>query len=70
MGSEMCIRDRFLLEGGDNIKLRKIVSKILNDPDSKISLWYSTTKGYTQTIDMDLNEAITVTENAIENWVD
>ena len=64
------IADMFLLEGGDNIKLRKIVSKILNDPDSKISLWYSTTKGYTQTIDMDLNEAITVTEKAIENWVD
>ena len=63
------IADMFLLEGGDNIKLRKIVSKILNDPDSKISLWYSTAKGYTQTVDMDLNEAIEVTENAIENWV-
>ena len=63
------IADMFLLEGGDNIKLRKIVSKILNDPDSKISLWYSTAKGYTQTVDMDLNEAIEVTENAIETWV-
>jgi len=33
------IADMFLLEGGDNIKLRKIVSKILNDPDRKDRLY-------------------------------
>ncbi len=63
------IADLFLIEGGDNQELRKIVADILADPNSKISIWYSTAKGYTQTIDMDIDQAIEVTNANLYNWV-
>jgi hypothetical protein len=63
------VADLFLIEGGDNKKLRSIVNKILSNPKSKISIWYDTAKGYTQTIDLDVNSAIAVSKKEINYWV-
>jgi hypothetical protein len=62
--------DVFLLQGnGDNLKLRNVVNDILNNPKSKTYLWYSNTKGYTQTIDMDVKQAISISRKYINFWV-
>lgn len=68
-GADDGIADLFLLKGGDNKKLRKIISEILADPKSKISVWYSTAKGYTQTVDMDIDSAISTSVKEINNWI-
>lgn len=68
-GADNGIADLFLLEGGDNSKLRNVVSKILANPNSKISVWYSTAKGYTQTVNMDIKQAIEASQKEINNWV-
>lgn len=69
-GATWAITDLFLIEGGNNKSLRNIIAKILADPNSKTHQWYSTARGYTQTIDMDLNTAILTSNNAINNWVE
>ena len=68
-GADDGIADMFLLEGGDNKKMRKHIASILNNPDSKISKWYAKAKGYTQTIDMSIVDGIAITEKQIANWV-
>lgn len=68
-GADNGVADLFLIEGGDNKKLRSIVNKILSNPKSKISIWYDTAKGYTQTIDLDVNSAIAVSKKEINHWV-
>lgn len=68
-GADNGVADLFLLEGGDNVRLRKIVSDILADPNSKIATWYNTAKGYTQTIDLEIDTAIAVSNKEINNWV-
>ena len=68
-GADNGVADLFLTEGGDNIRLRKIVSDILADPNSKIATWYNTAKGYTQTVDLEIDTAIAVSNKEINNWV-
>ena len=68
-GSDNGVADLFLLEGGDNNKLRKIVSDILADTNSKIATWYKTADGYTQTVTLDIDTAIAISNKAINNWV-
>ena len=68
-GANNGIADLFLLEGGDAAKLRKIVSGLLADKNSKIATWYSTAKGYTQTVDLDVEQAVAITNKEINNWV-
>jgi hypothetical protein len=68
-GADAGVADLFLIEGGDNVRLRKIVSDILAAPNSKIATWYNTAKGYTQTIDLEIDTAIAVSNKEINNWV-
>ena len=68
-GANNGIADLFLMEGGDTAKLRKIVSGLLADQNSKIATWYNTAKGYTQTVDLEVKQAVAITNKAINNWV-
>lgn len=69
-GATWGVADLFLIEGGDNGNLRARVAKILADPNSKIHQWYKLARGYTQTIEMDIQTAVTTSNNAISSWVE
>jgi len=68
-GADAGVADLFLLEGGDNLKLRKHVSEILSNPKSKTSIWYNTANVYTQTIDLNLTNGVERSMKEISHWV-
>lgn len=60
--------DFFLAENTDPKLLRERVKELLNDPNSEISKYYKAARGYNNTHNLPLEEAVKATRTAVNNW--